>query len=349
MRILAVDDNPVNISLITDVINVGGWDVIPAFDGPSAIKIAQTEIPDLIVLDVSMPGMSGYEVCMALKANPVTVNIPVIMLTALNEVDDRVRGLAAGADDYLTKPYSARELIARINTRLRAKAESDALRDMQQNIRTTFERFVPPSVVTQLLEDPTRIKLGGQLQEITVLFADLENFTGVSELTRPEQLLTVLNSYHELLVQLILNEGGTVDKFMGDSVMALYNTPLEQPDHIMRAVRTALAIQAALPAFHTTLEPAFQMNVNIGLHTGMAVVGNVGASQIMDFTAVGDTVNIAARLQQISSGGRVLVSKAVVDCIVRSSEEETIIAEMMGPISLKGRVELVETYAIRFR
>lgn len=349
MRILAVDDNPVNISLITDVINVGGWDVIPAFDGPSAIKIAQTEIPDLIVLDVSMPEMSGYEVCMALKANPVTANIPVIMLTALNEVDDRVRGLAAGADDYLTKPYSARELIARINTRLRAKAEADALRDMQQTIRTTFERFVPPSVVTQLLEDPTRIKLGGQLQEITVLFADLENFTGVSELTHPEHLLTVLNSYHELLVQLILNEGGTVDKFMGDAVMALYNTPLEQPDHIMRAVRTALAIQAALPEFHTTLEPGLQMNVNIGVHTGMAVVGNIGASQIMDFTAVGDTVNIAARLQQISSGGRVLVSKAVVDCIAQSPENDAITAEMMGPISLKGRVELVETYAIRFR
>lgn len=348
LKILAVDDNPVNVTLVADIVEASGWEVLPAFDGASAIKIAQTELPDLIVLDVSMPGMSGYEVCQALKANPITANIPVIMLTALSEVEDRVRGLTAGADDYLTKPFSARELRARIDTRLRAKHESDSLRQMQQVIRATFERFVPASVVTQLLEDPTRIQLGGQLQEITVIFADLENFTSISELTRADQLLTLLNGYHELVVRFVMGFGGTIDKFMGDAVMALYNTPLPQDDHILRAVRTSLAIQDALPQFHAGLEPQFRMNINIGIHTGVAIVGNVGAPEIMEFTAVGDTVNIAARLQQNSTGGRVLVSEAVYQSVVDWMAEagEPLHAEPMGALRLKGRTESVVTYAL---
>lgn len=349
LKILAVDDNPVNVTLVADIVEASGWEVIPAFDGPSAIKIAQTESPDLIVLDVSMPGMSGHEVCQVLKANPITANIPIIMLTALSDVEDRVRGLTAGADDYLTKPFSARELRARIDTRLRAKHEADNLRTMQQTIRATFERFVPPSVVNQLLEDPTRIQLGGQLQEITVIFADLENFTSISELTRADNLLTLLNGYHELVVRFVMGFGGTIDKFMGDAVMALYNTPLTQADHILRAVRTALAIQDALPQFHAQLEPQFRMNINIGIHTGVAIVGNVGAPEIMEFTAVGDTVNVAARLQQNGTGGRVLVSEAVYQNVAgwMADAGEPLHAEPMGALRLRGRAEPVVAYALR--
>lgn len=349
MKILAVDDNEINLDLVSEIILMNGWEVLPAMNGHDALRIAHASQPDLILLDVSMPGMSGYEVCARLKADPATASIPVIMLTALNEIDDRVRGLDAGADDYLAKPFGARELVARINTRRRAKEEADALREMQQVIRATFERFVAPSVVTQLLDNPASVRLGGQLQEVTVLFADLENFTTISEVTSPENLLNVLNSYHELLVRVVLETGGTVDKFMGDALMALYNTPLPQPDHVARAVRGALGIQAALPDFHAQLEPAFRMNVNIGVHTGMAVVGNVGASQIMDFTAVGDTVNIAARLQHASSGGRVLVSQAVYDSVRNQPEYHGLQAEMIGALMLKGRTESVVTYAIRQR
>jgi adenylate cyclase len=341
LKILAVDDNQINLELISDIADSSGYAVIPALDGPTALQIAETELPDLVILDVNMPGMTGYEVCAKLKANPKLSHIPVIMVTALAEVSNRVQGLDAGADDYLTKPFSARELIARIDARLRAKSESDNLRATQKLIRETFSRYVSPSVVEQMLKHPQQVKLGGKLQEITVMFADLQNFTSVSETTAPEQLLNILNAYHELVVRLIQEHGGTVDKFIGDAVMALYNTPLEQSDHILRAARTALAICKALPTFHEQFESDFRMKINIGLHTGMAVVGNVGAPQLMNYTAVGDTVNVAARLQGQGHNGQVIVSQAVHDAIA-----DEVTARRLGLITLKGRSEAIIAYEI---
>ena len=141
----------------------------------------------------------------------------------------------SGADDYLTKPYNPRELMARVETRLRAKTETDDLRHKQQLLRQTFERFVHGSVVHQMLEDPRQVQLGGKLQEITVMFADLEGFTAMAEHTDPETLLSVLNRYHDLIVSLILQQNGTIDKFLGDGVMALFNTPLPQENHALYA------------------------------------------------------------------------------------------------------------------
>ena len=177
--------------MIADIIGSLGYDVAKAFDGPQALAMVDADPPDLILLDVNMPGMSGFEVVSLLKANERTAQIPVIMLTALSEVEHRVEGLGLGADDYLTKPYSARELIARIETRLRAKTETDNLRETQRIVRQTFERFVSPSVVKKLLQDPSSVKLGGKLQEVTVFFADMENFTTISERTDPERLLEI--------------------------------------------------------------------------------------------------------------------------------------------------------------
>lgn len=341
MKILAVDDNEINLELISDIADSGGYAVITALNGVTALELAEAELPDLVLLDVSMPGMSGYEVCARLKANPKLSHIPVIMLTAMAEVNNRVQGLEAGADDYLTKPFSARELIARIDARLRTKSESDQLRAAQKLIRETFSRYVSPSVVEQMLKNPQQIKLGGKLQEITVMFADLQNFTSVSETTPPEQLLNILNAYHELIVRLVQEHGGTVDKFIGDAVMSLYNTPLEQSDHILRAIRTALAIQQALPTFHEQFEPDFRMKVNIGLHTGMAVVGNVGTPQLMNFTAVGDTVNVSARLQGQGHNGQIIVSQVVHDAVVDEVE-----AKRLGALLLKGRAESMIAYEI---
>lgn len=341
MKILAVDDNPINLDLIRDIADSQGYTVLTALDGPGGLALAASELPDIIILDVSMPGMDGFEVCLRLKADPVLSQIPVIMLTALAEVADRVQGLVAGADDYLTKPFSARELLARIDTRMRAKNESDGLREAQERIRATFSRFVSPAVVEQLLRDPTHVKLGGKLQPLTVMFADLEGFTSVSETTPPEELLLILNAHHELVVRLIQEYGGTIDKFIGDAVMALYNTPLEQPDHVEQAVRTALAIQEALPAFHDQFPPEFRMKINIGLHTGQAIVGNVGAPNLMDFTAVGDTVNVAARLQTQGRGGQIIASLPVCE-VVRQDVE----VRELGSIMLKGRAVAVSACEI---
>jgi adenylate cyclase len=341
MRVLAVDDNPVNLDLIQAVAESAGYEVLTVDNGPDALAAAETEDPDIIILDVSMPKMDGYEVCRYLKSNEKTNHIPVIMLTALFEVDSKVTGLAAGADDYLTKPFSASELLARIERRLKAKGESDELRRMQEQLRETFSRFVAPSVVEAMLKDPTRVKLGGALQTVTVMFADLQNFTSISEMASPEALLAALNGYHELLVQVIQSLNGTIDKFMGDAVMALFNAPLEQEDHVRRAVRAALMIRAMLPDYHEQIEDIFHMQVNIGIHTGQAIVGNVGAPQLMDYTAVGDTVNVAARLQSQGHDGQIIISEEV----YREMEDE-IEARLLGERQLKGRSYPITLYEV---
>lgn len=341
MKVLAVDDNPDNVELITDIVEALGYEVLKAFDGPQALATTRSEVPDLILLDVNMPGMTGFEVVSELKKDPTTATIPVILLTALADIDNRVAGLELGAEDYLTKPYSPRELIARIETRLRAKNENDQLRATQQVIRATFERFVSASVVNQLLENPGEVKLGGKLQEITVFFADMQNFTSISEKTEPEELVSILNQYHELIVETVQSNKGTIDKFIGDAVMALYNTPLEWPDHPMQAVRTAYQVREALHEFHQRFDPKFRMKINFGIHSGKAVVGNVGAPQIMDFTALGDTVNVAARLQGQSHGGQILISETTYNTI-----KEHIDAKFIGPITLKGRSHPVMTYEV---
>jgi adenylate cyclase len=263
------------------------------------------------------------------------------MVTAQSDIEQRVHGLDVGADDYLPKPYDPRELIARVSTRLRAKLESDELREKQELIQNTFERYVHSSVVEQMLADPTQVKLGGKLQEVTVMFADLEGFTALSEYTDPEELLSVLNGYHNLVVNIILQHNGTIDKFLGDGVMALYNTPLLQEDHALYAVQTAVMIREALAAFHQDLPAEHRLEINFGIHSGQAVVGNVGTNHIMDFTAVGDTVNLASRLQGLSHHSQILISSATYKQV-----EPYINAKPIGEMRVKNRTEAVMTYEV---
>ncbi len=341
MKVLVAEDNPEMRQLARDILRTIGLEVITAFDGLNALEVARTQKPDLIVLDVDMPGMNGFEVCINLKAHADTAQIPVLMLTAQSDVEHRVHGLEVGADDYLSKPYSPRELLARVETRLRAKSEADEMREKQQVLRQTFERYVPGSVVEQMLRDPAQVKLGGRLQDVTVLFADMEGFTALSERIDPEELLSILNRYHNLVVNVILQHNGTIDKFLGDGVMALYNTPLPQENHAFCAVRTALMIREALAEFHQSLEPTYRMDINFGIHTGKAVVGNVGTDKIMDFTAVGDTVNLASRLQGLSHHSQILVSHATYEQV-----RNFVTVQPIGSIHVKNRVEAVMTYEI---
>jgi adenylate cyclase len=341
MKVLVADDNANSRQLVKDIVEMSGYEPILAIDGPSALEAAQKQSPDLIILDVNMPGMSGFEVCSILKSDTLLAQIPVLMLTAQADIDNRVTGLGLGADDYMAKPFSPRELTARINARLRVKAEADELRQTKEMIRATFQRFVAPSVVEKLLQDPAQVKLGGQLQQLTVMFSDLEGFTSISERTQPEKLLGILNEYHTLVVKVVQSFNGTIDKFIGDGVMALYNAPLHYDDHALRAVRTALHIRDSLPEFYEQFEPEYRMKINFGIHTGVAVAGTVGTPETMSFTAVGDTVNLASRLQGISRGGQILISQGTYNHI-----QNAVRANPIGLQNVKGRVEPVMIYEI---
>ncbi len=338
MKILVADDHDLGRQMISDIVGGMGHDVVLAVDGPSALLCARVQMPDLIILDVEMPGLTAFEVCRQLRAEEATSRIQIIMLTALQEAEDRVYGLDIGADDYLTKPFNPRELMARIEKRLRAKLESDELRVRQATIRRTFERFVAPQVVQKLLQDPSRIKLGGEMQEVTVMFADLEGFTRISEHMHPGRLLSILNEYHELVVDVVQRRHGTVNKFLGDGVMVLYNTPLPEAEHALQAVSAALEVRQSVARFHEHLDPAHRLPINFGVHTGPAVVGNVGTAQIMDFTAVGDTVNLAARLCELAQGGQILISNTTYQQL-----NNRVTARIVGPQQLKNRTDPVMT------
>ncbi len=341
MKVLIAEDNDDSRYLLVDILDSLGYEVIEAEDGIRALEAAQTEYPDLILLDVNMPGMTGFDVCERIKADPDTASIPVLMLTALGGIEDRVRGLGLGADDYLVKPFSPRELIARIDTRMRAKQETDQLRASEQQIRATFTRFVAPEVVEQLLANPAQVALGGKLQEITVLFADLESFTPLAERMEPERVIELLNRYMAFIVPVLKQYGGTIDKYIGDAVMALFNTPLPQPDHALRAVSAAVHIRKAQKAFHAECDVDHRLDVNFGIHTGHAIVGNVGTPELMDYTAVGDTVNTAARLQDISHGGQIIISQTTYEQIKGS-----VLAHALGAHRVKGREKHVNIYTV---
>jgi class 3 adenylate cyclase len=341
LKILVIEDNRDSRQLIMDILVLHGFEVFSAVEGTTGIDLARQKMPDLILLDVNLPGMTGFEVCAFLKADPDLVNIPVMMLTAMAEIDNRVQGLGLGADDYITKPFNPRELTARIDARLRVKQASDELRATRDQVLRTFEHYVAPSVVEQLVRDPTRVALGGDMHEVTAFFADLRGFTTVAEHIDPTQLFAVLNGYLSVVTDAVIENRGTLDKFLGDGIMALFNVPLEQPDHPLRAVTAALTAQQQVVRYHETLRPELRLQFRIGIHTGDALVGNVGTSRLRNYTAIGDTINTASRIEEEAQGGQVLISESTYNRV-----RDQVRARELGARVLKGREHPISIYEV---
>lgn len=339
--VLVADDREDNIELVRDLLTMEGYQVVSATDGQEALDRIYQHLPDLIILDLNMPRLNGYQVCERLKADPKTANIPVLMLTAWAGPDQRVKGLQLGAADYLAKPFDYRELLARVQTRLRTKQEADRLRTAQKTIRETFERYVSPQVVERMLDDPSQVRLGGSQQEITVLFADLRRYTALAETLPPDELVDVLNGYLTVAAEAVLAYEGTISRYAGDLVMAIFNTPLPQPDHPLRAARAAFRLRRELANYHAELAPHLRLEFGIGLVTGLAVVGNIGARDWLNYTAIGDTVNLAQRLEEIARGGEILMDQNMFQALGPAAQ-----VEERGLTPIRGRSEPVAVYAL---
>lgn len=340
-KVLIADDSFESVELLNAVLSEQGYEVIIAFDGEEALVKAQEEKPDLLLLDIMMPKVDGYEVCRRLKADPSTARIPILILTARGDILDRVKGLDLGAEDYFTKPFNIKELVARVQARLRAKYREDDLLDTERLVRNTFQRYVSTSVVDRLLRNPERVELGGVKQEVTVLFADLRGFTALAEHLPPEQLIEILNGYLTAGAQPILEHDGTINQYAGDEIMAIFNAPLRQEDHVLRAVKAGLCIHQRLEAYNATLEPDLRLNCGVGIGTGQAVVGNVGTSQIMNYTAVGDVVNLAKRLEESAKGGQVLMGESSYQHV-----RDQVMVRTLASLMVKGREEPVAVYEV---
>jgi class 3 adenylate cyclase len=339
--ILIADDRPDNVELVRDVLTMEGYQVVVAVDGQQALDRIREYLPDLVLLDLDMPRLNGYQVCEQLKADPATAGIPILMLTAWSAPDQRVKGLQLGAEDYMAKPFDYRELQARVKARLRAKQEADHLREMQQSIRQTFERYVPVHVVEQLLANPTEVSLGGRQQEVTALFADLRGYTTLSESLSVEELVDVLNGHLTVAARAVLAYEGTISQYAGDLVMAIFNAPLAQSDHALRAARAAQKLQADVASYHALLPAHLRMEFGIGIASGPAVVGNIGAYELLHYTAIGDTINLAQRLEEMAPGGHIFMTERTCRLLGCGAQ-----VECRGPVAVRGRSEPVSIYAL---
>jgi adenylate cyclase len=359
-RVLVADDVPDNIDLVVESLDGLPYEVITAADGQEAVQKFKTQSPDLVLLDIMMPKLNGIEVCRYIKATAARRFVPVVLLTAKSASEAKVEGLDAGADDYLTKPFDPFELQARVRAMLRIKALQDEVnsarvqleemnKDLESRVQSQIveiervnrlRRYLAPGLVESVLATEQEEVVGAKprRKELTIFFSDIRNFTQMADQLEPEEVKAVLDEYLSQMTEVIFKYQGTINKFMGDGIMVFFGDPIPQPDHPLRAIRTAiemreraLSLQAKL---HARLPAPFW--IGMGIHTGPATVGNLGTGQQLDYTAVGSSVNLAARLQGLSLNNEVIASSStydpVRDSLVMRNERREIVKGFAHPI-----------------
>ncbi len=341
-RILVADDDWLNRDMLTTYLTTSGCEVIPAADGEAALEAIRERLPDLALVDVQMPRMDGLALCRALKSSPETRFVPVIIVTALDSEDEELKALEAGADDFITKPYKSVILLTRVRSLLRIKKLHDEIEMRNRLLRQTLNRYVAEDLANVILTDPERyMKLGGEIRAVTVLFADIRGFTQYTEGHSGPQVISTLNLIFTELSQVVFSHQGTFDKYLGDGLMAFYGAPVPGEDDAQRAVDTALEMQRV---FHIVCDEAeddlSSLALGVGLHSGEAVVGNIGSEKMMDYTVVGDVVNVAKRLQELADPWQILLSDDTFGMVTGVE------AEKVGPVNVPGRREKVVAYSI---
>lgn len=309
-KILVVDDEEKNVKLMEALLLPRGYEVVKAYNGEEALQQVEKESPDLILLDVMMPIMNGFEVCKKLKDDPETHLIPVVIMTAVGQVEDRIKGIEAGADDFLTKPVNRDELLARIQTSLRLKETVERKLDTLKGAQEYLARFVPQSVIRMLEENPEAPELEKTDQDISALFVDVSGYTRLSEDMRQTADFIVEKYFSRFLDSIHGNEGD-VTETRGDGLMVVF--PDQDPkEHPRKAVRAALEIMQKTTELNEQLKGIFEpISVHIGINSGIALIGLTkyeGASGARwSYTALGPAVNLAARIAGVADGGMVLV------------------------------------------
>jgi len=333
-RILVVDDTPANVKLLADLAAFSGYRVSTASSGAAALQAIAAEPPDLVLLDVVMPGMSGYDVCRAIRAGTATAMLPVIMVTALDPVQERIKGLEAGADDFLIKPIHPPELIARVRSLLRIKGQIDRLERLK--------RFFSPKLADLIVSGGAGDPLIPHRRDIVVVFLDLRGFTALAERAAPEELMGVLREYHQAMGELILAHEGTLERFGGDSIMVFFNdpVPIEQP--AARAARMACAMRSRFRELAAAWAArGHRLGLGIGMAQGAATLGAIGFEGRWDYAAIGPVTNLAARLCAEAADGEILLDQATLGAIADLVESRP-----AGERALKGFARPVATFNV---
>jgi adenylate cyclase len=369
-RILIADDNATNLEVLRVRLTAHGYEIITAVDGQEALTRARQDDPDLILLDVMMPKLDGISVLKELKADSTSRFVPIVLVTARADTRDVIAGLEAGGDDYLTKPVDHAALVARVRSLLRIKDLHDTVtaqtaqlteqaaqlaswnKLLEQRVaeqvneveRTRrLQRFLSPQLAKVIASSgDVDEQLASHRREITVVFCDLRGFTAFTENAEPEEVMAALREYHESVGALIFQYEGTLERFLGDGIMIIFNDPIPCADHTARAVRLSLDMQAAVEkVLKNWHRKGHALGFGIGIAADYATLGQIGFEQRRDYTAIGSVTNLASRLCDEAKAGQIVISKRALSAIESSVE-----ARLIGELQLKGFGRAVPAYEI---
>lgn len=341
-RILVVDDTE-DICYFLVALLQDRYEVIAASSGEACLQAAISDKrPEIILLDVVMPGMDGYEVMRRLAQDARTADIPVIFLTALSSVEEEQRGLDLGATDYITKPISPPVLLARVRLHLERSANAKRLKSLSEQL----SRYLAPQVYQSLFDGSRRAEIQTQRKHLTVFFSDIKDFTASTAQWQPDEVTFLLNSYFEEMSQIAAEYGATLDKFIGDAIVIFFGDPYTRGPRqdAVQCVKMAVAMQKRMGELRQRwkdmgIPRAFE--IRIGINSGLCDVGNFGSNLRMDYTIIGREVNLAARLEQAADPGGVLVSRETYELV-----KDDIRLDPRDPVMAKGFAEPITVFAV---
>jgi class 3 adenylate cyclase len=349
--ILAVDDLQENRELIARNLSRMGHFVVTAASGEEALRALEQSDVDVVLLDLLMPGMDGREVLRRIKEHPEWRATPVIIISGNQDMDGIIECIEAGADDYLFKPFNPVLLQARIKAGIERKRWHDREEQYRQQlernekfIRATFGRYLSDEIVTDILERPEGLELGGDLREVTIMMSDIRGFTTLSERLAPAQVVTMLNRYLGAMTDIIMAHQGTIDEFIGDAILAVFGAPKHGDDDADRALNCALAMQAAMSGINALNEAEGLpvIKTGIALNTGDVIAGNIGSERRSKYGFVGHPMNVTSRIEDLTAGGEILIS----DSTLRSLQGKFQVGDSQE-VKVKGIDELIVVHQIQ--
>ncbi len=361
-KILVVDDTPMNVKMLADVLAFKGYRVASASGGKEGLAKVASEKPDLVLLDVMMPDMNGYEVCRAIRADPNTQILPVVMVTALDPASERVKGIEAGADDFLSKPINQPELLARVRSLLRVKEFHDTVQSQARELRDWNEKldqrvkdqvaqlerlgrlkgFFSPELAEAIVSAGGEALLKPHRREISVVYLDLRGFTAFTESAEPEEVMAVLGEYHKLVGERVTQHRGTIEHFAGDGMMIFFNDPIPLPNAPEEAIRMTLDLQKRFTALRESWRRrGYDLHLGAGFAVGYATMGSIGYEGRWDYAAIGSVANLSARLCSEAKGGQILTNQKSLTRI-----ETIVTAEPVGQLKLKGFAQAVTVLSV---
>jgi adenylate cyclase len=353
-RILVVDDQRTNAEMVSGLLRNLGYEVELALNGQEALDLVREKGPDLVISDILMPGLDGYELCRRLRANAATALLPVILVTGVEQTE-RIKGVEAGADDFLAKPVNWAELFARVKRLLQVKALQDEIQQLntklEQRVReqvaqlerlSRMKRFFSRAVAEAIVAGGEEL-LEPHRREITAVFLDLRGFTSFTDRADPDEVLELLRAYHATLGRTVDEFGGTLEHFAGDGVMIFFNDPIEVENPAERAIRMALALQRAFnPIAEAWLKLGHEVGLGIGIAQGDTTLGVIGFEQRWEYAAIGNVPNLAARLCGAAHAGEIILDLQTEQDIVHIAD-----TEFVGALTLRGFQQPVPAFKLR--